>query len=300
MELDNPPRPYRPGPGDGTLQRRGPGSVDVTRRATPLALGLVLLAAALAGCEKQSVRVAYRPEAGSSYRYEIKIQSVTTTRLGTGPSERTVDDVVLEARHKVVDSGPDAVRVRVELVRAGSPDRTFLVRFDRGGQLAGVEAVDGLPPEVLGPSGLPPFLPAAATAPPDRPLAPGDTWKIDVTQGGPGSDAVGLEGTGKLEKITSAGGRKAAEIKARTRLPLSSTSQVRGSRVSLEGTETTESTATRAVPDGALERASSITRGTYRLSLAGPSGTGGEPVVGTMTVEIRSDTRRLPDPGAGG
>ena len=254
--------------------------------------------AAVAQCgddDGSTVQLGFRPPAGASYRYEIRVQSLTTTMLGDDAPEQSVDEVVLESRDTVLSSGPDGVRVQVELRRAGTPDRVFRVRFDRGAQLAAVDAVDGLPPEVLGPIGLPEFLPAAATAPPDRPLSPGERWKIDVAPSLPGAEAVRLEGTGRLVKVTSAGGRKVASIRAETRLPLSSTTRVGDSTVTLSGTETTESTAMRALDDGTVQEASSVTKGTYSLALSPRAGVQGTPVSGTMSVEIRSQTRRLPD-----
>lgn len=255
-----------------------------------------LTTGALTACDKESsVHVGFRPEAGATYRYEIKVQSTTTTVLGDDEPERSVDEVTLESRDTVLSAAPEEVRVQVLLLRAGSPDRTFQVRFDRAAQLAGVDAVDGLPPAVLGPVGLPEFLPAAATAPPDRPLSPGDTWKIDASPSLAGAAPVRLEGSGRLVKVTTSGGRKVASIKAETRVPLSSTSQVAGATVTISGMETTESTATRALADGVVEEASSVTKGSYKLSLSQQAGAGSSPVTGTMTVEIRSQTRRLPD-----
>ncbi len=251
--------------------------------------------AGLTACQKESVHVGYRPEAGATYRYEIKVQSVITTTMGDDPPERSVDEVTLESRDTVLSSSPEEVRVQVVLRRAGSPDRTFRVRFDRGARLAGVDEVDGLPPEVMGSVGFPAFLPAAATAPPDRPLSPGEKWKIDATSNVPGAEGARLEGTGRLVKVTSAGGRKVASIKAETRLPLSTTTRVGNSVVTITGTETTESTAARTLTDGAVQEASAVTKGTYALSLAPQAGGGGGPVAGTMAVEIRSQTRRLPD-----
>ena len=251
---------------------------------------------ALTACDKgSSVHVGFRPDAGASYRYEIKVQSTTTTVLGDQPPDRAVDDVVLESTDTVLSSGPDAVYVQVVLRRAGSPDRTFRVRFDRGAQLAGVDAVDGLPPDVLGPAGFPEFLPAAATAPPDKALAPGDKWKIDATPTLPGSAPARLQGTGRLVKVTTSGGRKVASIKAETSLPLSSTRKVGDATASIDGTEVTESTAARSLVDGAVETADSVTRGTFRVALNPAAGGVSTPVLGTMTVEIRSQTRRLPD-----
>jgi hypothetical protein len=268
-------------------------SGDVRR----LALCLLLPAVAtgtLTGCEKESVNVGFRPEAGASYRYEIKVQSTTTTVLGDEAPDRALDEVTLETRDTVLSAAAEEVRVQVVLHRAGSPDRIFLVRFDRAHQLAGVDLVDGLPPEVLGPVGLPAFMPAAATAPPDRPLSPGEKWKIDATPSVPGASAgLRMEGTGRLVKVTTMGGRKVAAIKAETSVPLSSTAEVGGSTVTISGTERTESTANRALADGVLEEATSVTRGTYDLVLSPAAGSSAQ-VRGTMLVEIRAQTRRAP------
>lgn len=270
-------------------------AVDVRRLALlmlpPLAFG------ALTACDKESVHVGFRPEAGTTYRYEIKVQSVTMTMLGDEAPERTVEEVTLESRDTVLSAGPEEVKVEVLLRRAGSPDRTFRVRFDRAAQLAGVDEIDGLPPEVLGPVALPEFLPAAATAPPDRPLTPGEKWKIEALPSLPGGVPVPLEGTGKLVKVMTSGGRKVASITAETRRPMSGVTQVGDATVTLTGTETTQSKATRALVDGSVHEASSVTKGTYRLSLAPQASSAAAPLTGTMSVEIRSQTRRLPDEG---
>jgi hypothetical protein len=263
-------------------------------------LALLLLpavaSAGLTACGKEkTVHVGFRPAAGTSYRYEIKVQSVITTVLGDEAPDRAVDEVTLESHDTVLSSGPDEVRVEVVVHRTGSPDRTFRVRFDRGARLAGVDQVDGLPPEVLGPVGFPEFLPAAATAPPDKPISPGEKWKIDATPTLSGSQAGKLEGTGRLVKVTTAGGRKVASIRAETRVPLSTTSRVGNSVVNISGTETTESTAARALSDGAVQEAQAVTRGAYTLTLTAQDGPGTMPVTGTMSVELRSQTRRLPD-----
>ncbi len=258
--------------------------------ATALACG-----AALTGCDKQAVRVGFRPGAGAVYRYEITVKSTTTTNLGDAAPQTSVDDVVLQSIDTVLDSSPAAVRVRVQLTRTGSPDRTFLVRFDRGAQLARVDAVDGLPPDVLGPDGFPEFLPAAATAPPDRPLSPGEEWKIDATSTPTGGSPVRLQGSGQLVKVTTSGGQKVASIKAETTVPQSGKAQVGEATATLDGTETTESTATRALSDGSVQESTSVTKGTFRLVLSPKPGRQAEPVPGTMSVEIRSQTRRIAD-----
>jgi hypothetical protein len=255
-----------------------------------------LACAALAGCDKESpVHVAFRPAAGAVYRYEIKVQSVTTTVLGDQPADRSTDDVTLQSTETVVASGPDSVSVRVDLHRDGSPDRTFQVRLDRNAQLAGVDAVDGLPPDVLGSGGFPEFLPAAATAPPDKALKAGTTWTIDARPALGGDPPVHLQGTGKLEKVTTEAGTKVASITARTSLPLSSTTPVGDATATLQGTEVTDSTASRALADGSVQSAQATSTGTFQLVVSPKAGGPAAPVNGSMTVEVRSQTRRLPD-----
>ncbi|HVF14119.1 MAG TPA: hypothetical protein VM942_05925, partial [Acidimicrobiales bacterium] len=130
-------------------------------------VGAVVAGPALVACSNdEKVQVAFRPKVGDTFRYEMKVRSVTETRLGTAAPERTVDEAVLEATDTVLAASPEEVRVQVVLRRSGSPDRSFVVRFDRGAQLSGVETVEGLPPGILGPLAFPEFLPAAAAAPP--------------------------------------------------------------------------------------------------------------------------------------
>jgi len=200
---------------------------------------------------------------------------------------------VLEATDTVLEAGPEEVRVQVVLRRSGSPDRSFVVRFDRAAQLSGVETVEGLPPGVLGPLAFPEFLPAAAAAPPKGMLAPGETWKIDSRPVLPGGVEAHFEGTGRLVKVGSSGGRKVASLTSETRLPLRSSSRVGFITVALEGVETTNASATRVVSDGSVNSAESLTKGDFQVTLTGPGGDDAAPVTGTMTVEVRSETRRL-------
>ncbi len=255
--------------------------------------GVFVVAGTLTGCSEDKVQVAFRPKVGDSFRYELKVKSVTVTKLGTGAPERSVDEATLEATDTVLAADPEEVRVQVVLRRAGSPDRSFVVRFDRAAQLSGVETVEGLPPSVLGPLAFPEFLPAAAAAPPLRMLKPGEKWKIDTKPVLPGGVEAHFEGTGRLVKVGSSGGRKVASLQSDTRLPLVSSSQVGNITVALEGVETTSATATRALSDGSVQAASSLTKGDFQVTLTGPGGEDAPPVTGTMTVEIRSETRRL-------
>ncbi len=258
-----------------------------------MSLAVAFLATGLTACRRDAVRVLFRPAVGSSYRFEVGVHSVTTTRLSGNEPERSVDDIVLGVEETVVSAAGGETRVQVRLRQAGMPDRTFVVRLDRAAQLAGVDAIDGLPPSVVGPDALPEILPGAPGAPPDRPLAPGERWAIDAPTRLPGSGDSRLVGSGRLVELGLVDGRKVASTRASTRLPLTSTAAVRGNAVALDGTETTEGTATRDVIDGAVERATTVTRGDFGIVLAPAGDDRGSRVTGALTIEVTSNTRRV-------
>lgn len=255
--------------------------------------GIVTVSLLLGGCRQSKVHVTFRPPVGAHYRYRVDVSKVTTIRLGSEPEQRSTENTTLRVENTVLTADNGEVRMDVRLQRPNSPDRTFVVRFDRAAQLSGVEAVEGLPASVLGPSTFPEFLPAAAAAPPDRLLSPGERWKINATPSLPGAPSAHLEGTGRLLGVKDSGGQKVASIRSETRLPLTSTMQLRGGTATLEGVETTDTTASRSVVDGAVQTATSVSVGDYRVIVSAPAGDAGAPVAGTMTIEVRSQTKRL-------
>ena len=246
----------------------------------------------LAGCRSDTVRVAFRPSVGARFRYQVEVSKTRMIRLGLAAPQRTVDHARLEADETVLASGPGGVRVNVELRRAGSAARHFVVLFDRAAQLTAVESIEGLPAAILEPFGLSEIFPAAAGAPPARPLGAGERWTIDDQLQLVGSAPVRLRGDGHLVRLGVVGGRKVASINTVTNLPVTSSTDLQGGHVTLTGVEHTASDATRDLLDGAVEQAGSTTTGSYRVELA-PSGSQGAPVVGTMTIEVRSKTHRL-------
>ena len=83
-----------------------------------------------------------------------------------------------------------------------------------------------------------------------------------------------------------------ASISTLTNLPFTTSTDLEGGHLTLTGLEHTASDATRDLVDGAVEQASSMTMGTYRVVLT-PTGSQTTPVAGSMTIELRSKTRRL-------
>ena len=262
------------------------------RRLTGL-LGLGALGCGvLVACRPDTVQVAFRPPVGARYRYQVDVTKTRTIQLGSDAPQRTVDNARFEADETVLTSGPQGIRVRVELRRAGSATRLFVVRFDRAAQLTAVETIEGLPASILEPFGLSEIFPAAAGAPPARPLAAGEQWTIDDPLTLAGSAPARLRGAGRLVSFGVVDGRKVASIRSSTTLPVASDSTLQGGQLTLHGIERTVSTASREVADGAVEKAAATTGGNYQVVLT-PDGGQGTPVSGTLTIEVVSQTRRL-------
>lgn len=247
-------------------------------------------------CRQPEVLVSFRPPVGAEYRYEVRVTRTVDVRLGTEPADRSTDTSLLHVDNTVVNAAPGEVRMQVRLRRPNSPDRTFIVRFDRGAQLAAVEAVERLPAEVLGEGTFPEFLPAAVAAPPDRPIAPGERWNVTTQVELPNAPGARLQSQGQLVALKRVGDGRVASIRSETRLEgLSSTTQLRGATALLRGTENTETVASRSATDGAVQEATSETTGRYEVVLSPPAGEG-PPVTGTVSIEVRSETRRVAPP----
>jgi len=242
------------------------------------------------------VRVAFHPAAGTRSCYRLRIHEATITHIAGQPTDRSAVDADLRADDTVIDSGPGGTRVRILLQGDSRQARSFVVRFDRAAQLVGIDTVEGLPSSVAGSQALPDevFL-AAGPTPPNRALAPGESWNIDIPLRLPGTEPGALQGTGRLDSLAVIGGRKMARIYARTRLPVKRSTQLGASSVALEGVEVTESTAIRALSDGSVESVSSTTHGEFSIGLAPAAGTGRSVVGGTLSIDVSSRTRRVRD-----
>ena len=266
------------------------------RRAKQALAVLATLPALLGvtGCEEGTVRLTFRPEVGATYRYEVEVRTVSEVDFGGAAPERREEDVVLTASHTVLRSGADGVQVRVLLESPGAPEQVFEVQFDRAAQLEGVQSIEGVPDERLGTLGISEIFPAAAGAPPDRPLAPGASWIIDDAIQLPQTGAdTRLQGSGRLVELDVVGDEEVARLVSAARLPLESVLPTTGGMLRLEGEQVTEYTATHDLDDGAVREATSDTVGQFRLEVAPIDATQLDPVSGSMRVEISSRTRLL-------
>lgn len=265
-------------------------------RARPLALLAVVLglvAPAFTACTEDTVRVAFHPAPGDRATYRIEVRATAVTTIPGERQRRTEAETVLVARHRVLEAGPDGSRVRVQVSEAGgATSSTFVVRLDRAAQLTAVQRIEGLPSGTLGDLGLSEIFPAAATAPPDRPLAPGDRWPIDapVRVAAPGPSR--LHGEGRLVALQAVDGRELARVESTYRLPVRRTGADTGGRLALDGVQRTRATVAYDLEDGSVRSADARTRGRYDVTLLPPPGVEGRPVPGTLVVDVDSTSRR--------
>jgi hypothetical protein len=266
------------------------------RRPTLLLLGLALALSSslLSGCRPDGVRLAFHPKPGAKYSYRVEVHADVTTRIGDQPVRRRVDDDVLLASHAVLSAGRRNSRVEVRLSGEGQPTRTFVVSLDRAAQLAEVQTIEGLPASALGTLGLSEIFPAAAGAPPDRLLSPGDRWRINEPVTLPGASRSRLSGEGRLVELGVVDGREVARVDSTFRLPVERSSSEEQGRILLRGEQVVQSRFTAGVADGAVEQVETQTTGRFQLSLV-PSGSapGAAAVPGELVVVVRSVTRRV-------
>lgn len=253
------------------------------------------LAATVIACDGQRVRVTFRPDEGARYRYEIRVDSTSDLELDGRPPEHRDDDVVLHAEHHVLSVGDHGSRVEVVLRPRDdtSTRRSFEVRLDRAAQLSEVQRIEGLPADVLGELGLSEIFPAAAGAPPDRAIGPGEGWDIDEPLLLPGLTATRLRGTGRLVQLGVVGGHHVATVTSRTELPVHRRSGSSYGEVELRGTQHTRSTASHRLSDGSVERADAVTTGEFRLRLLPPDGDETVALGGRLRVRVHTTTLRL-------
>lgn len=260
-----------------------------------LLAGVLLLL--LSACRADTVRLSFRPSVGDVYRYEVTVTSRSEVRLPGAEPDVRAEEVVLQSEHTVLEADDDGVRVQVILADASGSVRTFVVRFDRAAQLEEVEADDALvdATEAAEQFGISEIFPAASGAPPDRRLAPGDRWSIDESIELPG--AVGrsvLRGSGRLTELGVLDGQDIARVSAETEVELASESvSLEGEVLRLDGEQSTTQRASHDLDDGSVREASSSTRGVYDLEIRPPLGRLGEPIRGSLTVEVSSRSRRL-------
>lgn len=268
----------------------------MTRRPTRRHLasgGAALGALLLAACSPGTVTIAFSPEEGAVYRYVIDVESSTTTQVEGEDDRRSSNRFTLRAEHQVQSTDDEGSEVKVTLQAGGGEPRQLLVRLDRAAQLTEVVQVEGLPAEVLGELGLSEIFPAAVGAPPEGPLRPGTTWKVDDPVQVTGSPRATLSGVGRLEALDVVEGKEVAVVRSSYRLPIRRTSEGSNSFQTIEGEQSTRSRTTYDLGDGSVVSAEAESLGRFALELRPPGAETGPGLAGSLEVRVRSVTRRV-------
>lgn len=286
-------RPPQPGPTRAGGPLTDPGTRSRRLPATRILVVVALGGATLVACAPGTVRVAFRPQVGARFSYQVQVRTRSTLRIEDGRPPRSEDTTVrLLVDQTVLSTGPEGSVVEVVLRTKPEDQRKVLVRLDRAAQLVGLEPAPGDPAN-LGDLGVAEVFPAAVGAPPNRPLRPGERWRLDSPVTLPASLPSRLVGDGRLTGLGVVAGRKAATVTTASSLPvLRRSSSAAGNEAVLEGTQRTTSTASHALGDGAIQAAESTTRGTYSLRLLPPPGRIGDPIRGRLDIEVSSKTER--------
>jgi hypothetical protein len=244
----------------------------------------IVLPLALLGCRPATVSVAFTPEVGATYAYRYEIDAtVTTTRDGEEPQVERVD-TELVAEQEVQSLTADGARIRLELTREGGVPRTAVALVDRAGSLADVELVEDLDAAAFGIAGSNALVPTQLGGPPDRPLAPGDTWRVD--QGD-------RHGSGRLERLGVIDDADVAVVRVDVSEDLARSVRAGASETRLDGTLHSGSQTSYDLDDGAIRRSRSWSRGTFAAELAPPSGVDAEPVHATIDYDVAVRITRI-------
>ena len=257
------------------------------RAVAVICLALVFTSAA---CRDDTVQLTYRAEAGDRSEFEVTVRSESVVEIAGQREQRQVDRVVLRTEHIVLDADDEGSRVRVRLRLAGddpSNVREFVVRFDRAAQLAEVQEIEGLPARILGDLGLAEIFPAAAGTPPDRPLEPGERWRIT----GSGTDEP-LSGRGRLAELGIDDGHAVGIVETVTDLPVTRTGTSADGLFRLDGEQHTDSRTAHDLSDGSVRWSEAETTGSYQLALTSADGDASL-VKGKLRVRVESTTRRI-------
>lgn len=255
-------------------------------------LGLAVMPL-LAGCREGTVRLSYRPEPGRRYTYRITVRATTVTTVADEAPRRSTTETVFVSTQRVLAVDPSGGRVEVRVQERGGAAQTFIVSLDRAAQLAEVQSIEGLPAQALGELGLSEIFPAAAAAPPDRPLAPGQRWEIDTAVQLVQAPRARLRGNGRLVALSRVDGIDVARVESSYSLPVRGTAAPTDNGLTLDGNQSTSAQVTYSIDDGAVLSAKARTTGSFDVTLFPPPGTPGSPVPGTVSVVVSSTTERV-------
>ena len=249
----------------------------------PLAVLLAVATLGVVGCRSDTVELGFEPEPGATYRYRYEIEATVTRQVEGESARTTLVQMTFESEQTVVEEADGGTLMEITLTAEGAPPHTARVVIDRAGSLEAFQQVDGLPADEVGlPTGA--LLAAAATEPPDRPLAIGDDWEVDEGT---------VSGEGHLDRLGVLDGEPAAIVETTILEVLAETTERLGSAVGLDGDLRSVTTTAFDVGDGSVRRSLTDSEGTVDVVVSPPADVQTAPVQAVVTYELEVTTTRL-------
>jgi len=248
-----------------------------------IAAFLAVAGLALVGCRSDTVQLGFEPEPGATYRYRYEIEG-SVTRHVEGEEPRTTHvQMTFESEQTVVEEADGGTLMEVTLTAEGAPPRTVTVVIDRAGSLEAFQQVEGLPADEVGlPTGA--LLAAAATEPPDGPLAIDDDWEVEEGT---------VSGEGHLDRLGVIDGEPAAIVETTILEVIAETTERLGSSVALDGELRSVTTTAFDVGDGSVRRSLTDSEGNVDVLVSPPADVQAAPVPALVTYELEVTTTRL-------
>lgn len=244
---------------------------------------LVAALVAVGACQPGTVRIDGHPSVGERSRYRYEIEATITRAIEGGAPTTSKVSTTLLADQKVTAVTRSGIQADVTLRRDGAATRTARVLLNRSGAIRSIELVAGLESADVGLSQLGSLLPPAVT-PPTRALAPGARWTIDEDD---------LRGTGRLMRLGVVDGADVAVVETSLSERIHDDVTSGTSRATLTGTLRTLSTAAYDLGDGSTRHSTARSSGTVRARIEPPAGIQAQPVLGTITYDIKVQAVRL-------
>lgn len=273
-----------------------PGSSAIVLRL--LALCLVVLAA----CRSDRVPLAYTLEEGNTLSYRLIASAEAEWDIG-GRGGGSYD-ATFDVSETVLSSDPSGSVIRVAMTptsvtEEGLPSpgpevRTFTLRIGPTGDVLEVIELEGLPSEAVEADDLA-FIGTYRPPLPPAPVRLRDAWHSDQRLQ-VGQLFQHIDTRGELTAFRVGGdGERLAHLDYRGEGPLVWATSLSSGSAELNGSATITTDATFDIDKGYLERARSITRGTFEVQVV-PTGRG-LPIVGSLALSMDVSLRRVDEIG---
>lgn len=271
-------------------------AVSYTRRVKLRLLSLAIMVT-VGACLPETVELAYSLEEGRTVTYRMTARAEAQWDVG-GPGRGSYE-VSFDIEESVTTVDADGSVLVVEMVpidaeenglpSPGLERRTFSLRVGPEGDVLEVLQLDGIEASALDHDELA-FIGTYRPPLPDEPVKLRDDWS-DHRAIQLGSEIQEIDTTGTLVGFARAGESDLARVAFTGTSPLEWITNLPQGEAQLTGTATTEGTAMFDIAAGALDRATSSTRGDFEVRVI-PGG-GEAPIDGTLRLDLELLVERV-------